>query len=71
MRNFRLWDAKLLSKLYYLPAQKNKAMNLAYGFRREREFFGFIKKKGKSGSFNLVYPIEVANENSIKFGKLY
>jgi hypothetical protein len=59
-----------LSKLYYLPTQKSKALNLTYGFRREGEFFGFIEEKGKSGSLRLVYPIEVANENSIKFGKL-
>jgi hypothetical protein len=59
-----------LPKLDYLPAQKNKAVNLTYGFRREREFFSFIKKKVKDLSLKLFYPIEVANENSIKLGKL-
>jgi hypothetical protein len=39
-----------LPKLYYLFTQKNKAVNLTYGFRREGKFFSFIKEKGKSGS---------------------
>jgi hypothetical protein len=42
--DFRLGNVQPLSKLYYLPTEKSKAVKVAYGFRWKREFFGFIKE---------------------------